>query len=225
MHCGGRAVRSRARHHECDRGRRVRRHPRDASRVSRRRSRSSRVTKIRPRADPTPTGTRSHVPAARSSSSWARAASREIAKALIAGGRADDTPVAAVRWGTRPEQRTIRATLAARSRRRASRRRARSSSATSRGSISVGSSSAPLFGRTIVVTRAREQASELRARLESLGAEVVELPAIVIEPVAFAVPDLGRLRAGSCSRRPTASTRSSSGGWPRRAWMRARSAQ
>src|SRR5436190_10299510 len=35
----------------------------------------------------------------------------EIAKALIAGGRTDDTPVAAVRWGTRPEQRTIRATL------------------------------------------------------------------------------------------------------------------
>ena len=43
---------------------------------------------------------------------------------------------------------------------------------------------APLFGRSVVVTRAREQASELRARLETLGAEVVELPAIAIEPVA-----------------------------------------
>ena len=41
----------------------------------------------------------------------------------------------------------------------------------------------PLFGRTIVVTRAREQASELRARLEALGAEVIELPAIAIEPI------------------------------------------
>ena len=35
-----------------------------------------------------------------------------IAKALIAGGRDEQTPVAAVRWGTRPNQRTIRATLA-----------------------------------------------------------------------------------------------------------------
>ena len=41
----------------------------------------------------------------------------------------------------------------------------------------------PLFGRSVVVTRAREQASELRARLEALGAEVIELPAIAIEPV------------------------------------------
>src|SRR5262249_54862474 len=48
----------------------------------------------------------------------------------------------------------------------------------------------PLFGRSVVVTRAREQASELRARLETLGAEVIELPAIAIEPVAFTVPDL-----------------------------------
>jgi uroporphyrinogen III methyltransferase/synthase len=44
----------------------------------------------------------------------------------------------------------------------------------------------------VVVTRAREQASELRHRLESLGAEVIELPAIAIEPLAFDVPDLSR---------------------------------
>ncbi|MBN2211764.1 MAG: uroporphyrinogen-III C-methyltransferase [Sedimentisphaerales bacterium] len=40
----------------------------------------------------------------------------------------------------------------------------------------------PLFGRTIVVTRARAQASELTERLEQLGAEVIEFPAIRIEP-------------------------------------------
>ncbi len=40
----------------------------------------------------------------------------------------------------------------------------------------------PLFGRRIVVTRARAQASELAGTLRSLGAEVVELPAIRIEP-------------------------------------------
>ena len=50
-------------------------------------------------------------------------------------------------------------------RRRASSRRARSSSATSPRSTSRWFERRPLFGRTVVVTRAREQASELRARL------------------------------------------------------------
>ena len=49
----------------------------------------------------------------------------------------------------------------------------------------------PLFGRSVVVTRAREQASDLRARLETLGADVLELPTIAIEPIDFALPDLG----------------------------------
>jgi uroporphyrinogen III methyltransferase/synthase len=40
----------------------------------------------------------------------------------------------------------------------------------------------PLFGRRVVVTRARAQASGLASRLRELGAEVVELPAIRIEP-------------------------------------------
>jgi uroporphyrinogen III methyltransferase/synthase len=40
-----------------------------------------------------------------------------------------------------------------------------------------------LFGRRILVTRAREQASELSERLEALGAEPVELPLIRIEPI------------------------------------------
>src|SRR5207247_848062 len=40
----------------------------------------------------------------------------------------------------------------------------------------------PLHGRTVVVTRARAQASELAQRLGSLGAEVVEAPAIRIVP-------------------------------------------
>ena len=37
----------------------------------------------------------------------------------------------------------------------------------------------------------REQASELRTRCEALGANVVEIPAIAIEPLPFTVPDLG----------------------------------
>ena len=42
----------------------------------------------------------------------------------------------------------------------------------------------PLFGRRIVVTRAREQASGLAARLQELGAEVIEFPTIRIDPLS-----------------------------------------
>ena len=35
-----------------------------------------------------------------------------IVERLVSGGRSPDTPAAAVRWGTRPEQQTLRTTLA-----------------------------------------------------------------------------------------------------------------
>jgi uroporphyrinogen III methyltransferase/synthase len=41
----------------------------------------------------------------------------------------------------------------------------------------------PLVGRTVVVTRARAQASDLSERLRALGAAVVELPVIRIAPL------------------------------------------
>jgi uroporphyrinogen III methyltransferase/synthase len=116
---------------------------------------------------------------------------REIARRLVDGGRAPTTPVAAVRWGTRPEQRTVRGTLAT----------VADLGVEAPSAIVVGDVAAldlgwfeqrPLFGRRIVVTRAREQASTLRSRLEELGAEVIELPSIAIEPVGFELPDLDR---------------------------------
>lgn len=115
----------------------------------------------------------------------------EIARRLVEGGRSPDAPVAAVRWGTRPEQRTIRGTLAT----------IAGLGVESPSAIVVGAvaglelawfENRPLFGRRVVVTRAREQASELRARLEALGAQVVELPSIEIEPVELSIPDLDR---------------------------------
>jgi uroporphyrinogen III methyltransferase/synthase len=42
----------------------------------------------------------------------------------------------------------------------------------------------PLFGQRIVVTRASGQAGALRARLEALGAGVIEMPTIEIQPTA-----------------------------------------
>jgi uroporphyrinogen III methyltransferase/synthase len=114
----------------------------------------------------------------------------DIAARLVDGGRDPDTPVAAVRWGTLPGQRTIRATLAT-----VADAGVRAPSAIVVGKVAALDlawfESRPLFGRTIVITRAREQASALRVRLELLGAEVVELPTIVLEPLEFSLPELG----------------------------------
>jgi uroporphyrinogen III methyltransferase/synthase len=102
-----------------------------------------------------------------------------IAAALMAAGRPPETPVAAVQWGTRPEQRTVRATLDT----------IGDHELGAPSTIVVGEVAArdlawfenrPLFGRRIVVPRAREQASELVARLAALGAATVEVPAIAI---------------------------------------------
>jgi uroporphyrinogen III methyltransferase / synthase len=114
----------------------------------------------------------------------------DIATRLIDGGRAPETPVAAVRWGTLPGQRTIRATLAT-----IANAGVRAPSAIVVGKVAALDlawfESRPLFGRTVVITRAREQASALRVRLELLGAEVLELPTIELEPLDFTCPDLG----------------------------------
>ena len=108
-----------------------------------------------------------------------------IAERLIAGGLPADTPVAAVRWGSRPEQRTTRTTLG----------RLGSVELEPPVTMVIGRVAAldlrwfesrPLFGRRVVVTRAREQASDLVDRLHELGAETVELPAIVVDEPADA---------------------------------------
>jgi uroporphyrinogen III methyltransferase / synthase len=117
----------------------------------------------------------------------------ENARRLIAHGMAADTPAAVISHGTRPDQRTVTAPLA---------RIAEEAAALPAPAITVVGEVArlrehlawferrPLHGRRIAVTRARAQASVLRARLEELGAAVVEAPAIRIEPLAFDPPDL-----------------------------------
>ena len=114
-----------------------------------------------------------------------------IARALVERGRAPATPAAVIRWGTRPEQEVILGTLADIA------ERARTIEPPT--VIVVGEVARlrerlrwferlPLFGRRIVVTRAREQASSLRDSLEERGAAVVEIPAIEFRPPASWAP-------------------------------------
>ena len=59
-------------------------------------------------------------------------------------------------------------------------------------STCAGSTTRPLFGRRIVVTRSREQAGELIDMLEERGAEAIAAPTIRIAPPE----DIGRARRG-----------------------------
>jgi uroporphyrinogen III methyltransferase/synthase len=127
-----------------------------------------------------------------------------IVEALREGGLADETPAAAVQWGTRAEQRTVIATLA-----------------TLEACVAEAGLEAPvifvigdvvalreeiawferrpLFGWRILVTRAQSPASRLAELLGGgggpgtgarAGADVIEVPATRIEPL-----DMGLLRA------------------------------
>jgi uroporphyrinogen III methyltransferase/synthase len=105
-----------------------------------------------------------------------------IAQRLMDAGLPAATPVASVQWGTRPEQRSVRTTLG----------QLGAADVAPPATIVIGAVAAldlawferrPLFGRRIVVTRAREQASGLVARLHALGAETIELPSIrIVDP-------------------------------------------
>jgi uroporphyrinogen III methyltransferase / synthase len=109
------------------------------------------------------------------------------AASLIAAGRDREEPAAAIERGTWPGQRTVAATLGTIA------EAVERQSVKAPALIVVGEvvrrreqlewlERRPLHGRRIVVTRARAQASGFAATLRALGAEVVELPAIRIEP-------------------------------------------
>ena len=110
---------------------------------------------------------------------------------LCANGLPATTPAALVQWGTMPGQRTVAGTLDTIVELAAD--------IAPPAVLVVGNvvtlrerlawfERRPLFGRRIVVTRARTQASALTARLEALGAEVLEMPTIRIVPPESYVP-------------------------------------
>jgi uroporphyrinogen III methyltransferase/synthase len=112
---------------------------------------------------------------------------RQIADALVANGMSPATPIAMVRWGTTGQQQSIEGSLA-----------------TIADEVEKAQFTAPavtvigdvvklrknlnwyekraLFGKRIVVTRTREQASQLSRQLAELSAEVLEIPTIKIVP-------------------------------------------
>ena len=112
-----------------------------------------------------------------------------IVRNLRDNGMASDHPVAVIARATTPSQRTIAGTL--------SDIEERARSVETPALIVAGSvvrlaetigwfERKPLYGKRIVVTRARSQASELKRLLEESGAEVIEFPTIeVVSPSSF----------------------------------------
>ena len=110
-----------------------------------------------------------------------------IVKNLMNHGKAPDTPAALVRWGTTTRQRTVTGTLGTIV------GEVKRAGLKSPAIIVVGDvvtlrekmqwfEDRPLFGRKMVVTRAREQASDLVVRLAERGAECIECPTIKVVP-------------------------------------------
>ncbi len=119
-----------------------------------------------------------------------------IAEALINGGRPGEQPAAVIERGTFAAQREVVGTLETIAQ-VAEEAEIEAPAITVIGDVAalgeeIGwrDRAQPLAGKTIAVTRARAQASALAARLSALGAEVVEAPAIKIEPLNPKLPDL-----------------------------------
>ena len=105
----------------------------------------------------------------------------QIVENLVANGKDAATPIALIRWGTRPEQRVVTGTLANIV------EEVQKAGLKSPAIIIIGQvvtlrdtlrwfEDKPLFGKRVLVTRSREQASVLSEKLENLGAEAWEYP-------------------------------------------------
>ncbi|MBU8910232.1 MAG: uroporphyrinogen-III C-methyltransferase [Desulfobacterales bacterium] len=116
-----------------------------------------------------------------------------IVKNLIKNGKSSDTPVALVRWGTTARQKTVTGTL------ETIVERVRQARLKSPAIIVIGHvvslrdelswfDKKPLFGKRIVITRARAQASGLVSKLSKLGAHCIEIPTIHIAPPEDTAP-------------------------------------
>jgi uroporphyrinogen III methyltransferase/synthase len=112
---------------------------------------------------------------------------RELAVNLVQNGMSPETPVAMIRWGTTGRQQSIEGTLATIAD-VVEKTNFKPPAVTVIGDVvKLRKSlnwyeSRPLFGRRVVVTRTRDQASQLSRQLADLSAEVLEIPTIKIVP-------------------------------------------
>jgi uroporphyrinogen III methyltransferase/synthase len=115
---------------------------------------------------------------------------RAITGKLIENGASPETPVALIRWGTRPQQQTVAGTLATISE-IVERTGFKPPAITVVGDVVNlreeldWFEQRPLFGQRVVVTRTRQQASGLSKLLREAGAEVLEIPTIRVSPVTL----------------------------------------
>ena len=110
-----------------------------------------------------------------------------IAQEMMKHGVREDLPVALVRWATTGRQETLTGTLKDIGRRALDLGFEAPAVAVFGDVVSLRKElkwyeDQPLSGKRIVVTRTRKQASALSERLRALGADVIELPTIRIEP-------------------------------------------
>lgn len=118
---------------------------------------------------------------------------RDIAAQLVAAGAPAATPVAMVRWGTTGRQRSIEGTLGSIADVAEQAHFQAPAVAVIGGVVRLRSKlnwfeRRSLFGKRVVVTRTRQQASQLARHLAELGAEVLEIPTIKIEPPTDSKP-------------------------------------
>jgi uroporphyrinogen III methyltransferase/synthase len=112
---------------------------------------------------------------------------RSLAESLVRHGMAANTPVGMVRWGTTGQQESIEGTLGTIAD-VVEKKQFKAPAVTVIGDVVKlrdklnWAEKRPLFGRRIVVTRTREQASQMSRQLLELGAEVLEIPTIKIVP-------------------------------------------
>ncbi len=112
-----------------------------------------------------------------------------ICKRLIENGMDRAMPAACIQWGTTPRQRTVVGTIADLAEKVASAKLGPPAITIVGKVVSLREAiswfeTRPLFGQTIIVTRTRQQASDLSEKLEELGARVIEAPTIELSPPA-----------------------------------------
>ncbi|MEO6969656.1 MAG: uroporphyrinogen-III C-methyltransferase [Chthoniobacterales bacterium] len=110
-----------------------------------------------------------------------------IAREMLERGVRPDLPVALIRWGTTSRQEVIHGSLGKIAQLVAEKNFLPPAVAVFGEVASLGAELSwhqerPLSGKRIVVTRTRKQAGALSEQLRDLGAEVIELPTIRIEP-------------------------------------------